>query len=259
MPETETKPEIKDGKQPAGAAAGDSAPEKKETQSSGAAGSSGTEKRTDSREPEKKRTFFEKRQERKQSLQEQLASLQQEITSLKQSRQSPASDGRKSILDVEDPDAYLDDRFDGLRKDIEEVKSFKQELQEERKFALKYQAEEYLLTRKHSDDPEFCEEIRNRLQGDPSLRAMSEFDPMRAARSAYIEVCEARGIAPDLSSPSPAGRAAGPKPTTTRSVNTEDRSFNEWQVYVRAAEAGSGEHAKRLNEMRQAQKEGRIK
>ena len=259
MPETEVKPETKDGQQAPGPASTASAPEKKDPHETGASEVERAEKLTDNREVEKKRTFFQARQERKESLAEQIASLQADIKSLKETRESPRSDGRKSILDAEDPVAYLDGRFDTLKKDIEEVKSFKKALEDDRKGALRYQAEEYLLSRKHLEDPQFGEEIRNRLHTDPSLAVMSEFDPIRAAKSAYIETCEARGIAPDLAPQSLPGRAAGPRPTVTRSVDKEDRSFGEWQNYIRQAQAGSEDHVKRSNEMRQAIKEGKIK
>lgn len=259
MPETDVKPEEKDGKQPAGDAAGGSATEKKEVPPAGAAGSSGTEKRTDSRELEKKTAFFEKRQERKHSLEDKIAMLQQEMQTLKASRTPSASDGRKSILEAEDPDAYLDGRFDGLKQDIDEIKSFKQALEGERRSALRNQADEYLLSRKHLEDPLFSEEIRNRLHTDPSLVAMSEFDPMRAAKAAYMETCEAKGVTPDFAAPSLAGRASGPRPTITRSVTVEERSFAGWKAYLGAAQKGTEEYDKRRAEMQKASDEGKIK
>lgn len=266
MPDTETKtPGTKDGAPPAGAVAGGSAPEKKETPPTGAEGSSGAEKRPDNHEVEKKRSFFQARQERKQSLEEQIRALGEKIESLTGTREVPQrSDGRKSILDVEDPDEHLDQRYGNplaeIKREIAELKAQKtsEELEARRQAQLK--AEESILTRKHFQDPRFTEEVMAIWQNSPGLQGMAQTLPDEALEVAYIRACKKMGVTPDLGGEETfGGRASGGRPVAQRSAQSGERSFDEWKQYLNSAERGSDEHSKRYREMQQAVKEGRVK
>ena len=265
MPDTETKPEMKDGQQGAGSASGDSATEKKETPLAGAERSSGAEKRTDKREAEKKRTFFQARQERKQSLEEQIKALGEKIESLTGTREvTQRTDGRKSILDVEDPDEHLDHRYGAplqeLKREIAELKAQRQSEELQARSQAQLRAEESILTRKHFQDPRFTEEVKAIWENSPGLQAMAQTLPDEALEAAYIKACRKMGVTPDLGTEnSLGGRASGGRPVVQRSAEGGERSFEEWKQYLGAAERGSEEFSKRYQEMQQAVKEGRVK
>lgn len=266
MPETEQKqPETTGGQQTAGSASGESAPEKKQQQTTGAEGSSGTEKRSDNREVEKKRGFFAARQERKASLEERIGQLQEQVSKLVDTREVPQKQGgRKSILDVEDPDEHLDQRFgnplDEVKREIAELKALNAHREQEARSQAQLTAEESILTRKHFQDPRFTEEAMTNWNSSPELQAIGKVYPDKALELNYLATCKKLGVTPDLGTDTAlGGRSSGGRPVLGRTNDNGEKTFAQWKAYVASVDRGTDEYTKRTNEMKQAVAEGRIK
>lgn len=266
MPEMETKqPEKTDGQQTSGSASGASAAEKKEPQTTGAGGSNGTEKRQDNREAEKNRTFFQARREKKASLEERMEKLSEQVTKALETREAPQKQGgRKSILDVEDPDEHLDQRYgsplEEIKKEVAELKALHAAREQEARSHAQLNAEESILTRKHFQDPRFTEEAMANWNNSPELQAIGKVYPDKALELNYLATCKKMGVTPDLGTDTAlGGHASGGRPVLGRRVENGERSFAEWKAYVSQADRGSDEYTKRTQEMKQAVSEGRVK
>jgi len=126
------------------------------------------------------------------------------------------------------------------------------------------EAEQYLLTRSHFQDPAFARDVERLIDSDPDIREAAAVSPKAAVKAAYLAACEARGVAPDLTGQrrTEASRGAGGAPTPSISSAGGKKVWNKGEAgkYIDAAPGGPGsvEYRKRLEEVKQAHREGRV-
>jgi hypothetical protein len=91
-------------------------------------------------------------------------------------------------------------------------------------------------------------------------------DPHAAAELAYLRVCEAKGILPDMTAFKSSGNMTATKGATSSGVRPSapagvKREFQPGEVkqYLNAVKAGSKEWKQRMSEVDEAYKEGRAK
>jgi len=190
-----------------------------------------------------------------QSLAERLDALERRLEA--RSNASTEAGAETSVFDdpkkweqqvIEKAKAQAKALFDDERKATQEADS-------RRKRETESQAAvNWLLTRSHlKEDEKLGPEIQNRINA--ILADNPTASPMVIARSAYTQLCEDYGIAPDLSKPavSPAFASSGVRPSASGTTHSSG-SKNKAQLLEQARkyEPGSKEHAAILNEMRGA-------
>jgi len=162
-------------------------PEKQQTQAQDGASKEG------------KRRFFQARQAEKQ--QKKQATLEEEIGSLKATISDLASHlkskGVESPSETESEPQPVSKGLSDQEIDAR-IESRLAKEREERQFVADSEfAENWLLTRSHlQNDPNASNEIVAMLKGSHSKAA--QIDPKTAAKAAYLDWCQARGVSPDL-------------------------------------------------------------
>ncbi len=167
----------------------------------------------------------------------------------------------------DDPDAWAKDVQEKAKQQAEKAALDAIE-RREREGQVRQEVETasaWLLTRSHlREDPKLKAEVAQRIQAE--YGELADRHPSRAARLAYLDVCEAKGITPDLESyrqesaaAESAGRAsAGARPSASSAGEKKAWTRREAEKYVFEAKPGTAEFNARLKEIEEAGKEGRI-
>lgn len=107
-------------------------------------------------------------------------------------------------------------------------------------------ASNWLFERSHlQDDPEFAKAVEQAITKDHS--DIADVNPMKAAKLAYNDVCEARGVSPDYSKRDVGSYAS----QGLKGGNGGSNGGGKWtpekaQAYLDGAKPGTAEYAKRL-------------
>jgi len=144
--------------------------------------------------------FFKLRKEKKEAkvsaedLGKQLAEAQKRIQELEASKAEPKADEDAVTSFLDNPDKFLEQRDNKVVERV--LEAIGQSKREELYAKAAADAEQYLLTRSHVKDPEFAKDVQAAFEKYQHIAQTG--DMKSVARAAYLDVCEARGIAPDL-------------------------------------------------------------
>lgn len=216
-----------------------------------------------------KQEFFKREEKREQKLSEQyaqrLAALEAELKAVREGK------AQQQTQPEPEPDLLTDP--EGWRKRVEEAaakraeESYRNAAEKSAAEAAYMQkaegAEKWLLTRSHLKQDQALEaELAGIIRND--YGHLIGVDPQAAAELAYIKLCRAKGIAPDMDLPTSTGNQAA-KGTTSAGVRPSappagKRIFKkgEGHAYIMAAKPGSEEFERRLAEVTEAEREGRV-
>lgn len=249
------------------AAAGTKPPE-------GAAATATTETTQTSGEPDPKerarQAFVQRDQKREKRASEELAATRRELDALKaQLKEKPKPEAEPTSF-LDDPEKALKEARAGATRDA--VEAIKQEqAQAEAKRAYHQTTEkaaEFLLTRSHlKEDKALREEVLKVVEEKYAHLAAEDGarDPRAAARLAYIDVCAAKGITPDMDGFKATGfdatrgaNTTGVKPT---GAGGDKRTWTkrEAEKYLMDSVKNPATYKARSAEMDEAKREGRIK
>ena len=207
-----------------------------------------------------RQAFKSREQKREAKAAERIAELEKQLAELKQAKPQPQAEvAPPSFLD--DPDKWAQNVTERARQEALAV------LQQERaEVAYRQSAENaanWLLTRKHlKEDHSLTVEVARAIESKYAQVAAA--DPNAAARLAYLDVCEAKGISPDMGGFKPGGfdgakgqTSSGARPSAPAEGK---RTFKrgEGQAYIYAAKPGSAEFKRRMAEVDEAEREGRV-
>lgn len=144
-----------------------------------------------------KREFFNLR-EKVRTEREEKESLRAELEALKAQLASSGQGQHKKADPLEDPEAYLAESEKRARKAAGE--EFEARLAGHNRQVLASQSEQWLRSRSHlEDDGKAADEVAEIIAANYPDAASN---PRAAARSAYLDWCEIKGVTPDLSNSS---------------------------------------------------------
>lgn len=149
-----------------------------------------TTKQNGGANPGVKREFFNLREKARQK-DDEISQLRAELEAFKAS----AGQGSKKNDPLEDPEAYLRDAEARARKAAGE--EFEARLAGHNRNVTAIQSEQWLRSRSHlEDDNKAADEVAEIIAAQYPDAASN---PRAAARSAYLDWCEIKGVTPDLS------------------------------------------------------------
>ena len=152
-----------------------------------------TTKQSGGTNPGVKREFFNLREKARQK-DDEISQLRAELEAFKAS----AGQGVKKNDPLEDPEAYLRDAEARARKAAGE--EFEARLAGHNRQVTAHQSEQWLRSRSHlEDDNKAADEVAEIIAANYPDAANN---PRAAARSAYLDWCEIKGVTPDLSNSS---------------------------------------------------------
>lgn len=197
--------EIADKKTPATASPKqDSAPAetKRDTTASPEKGEvKASDKATDGKQDVKaKFEFIKQRQKVKETklnaeeLAKRYEEAQARIKELETSKAEPKADEDAVTSFLENPEKFLEKRDNNVVERV--LEAIGQSKREEQFAKAAAEAESYLLTRSHVKDPEFAKDVQAAFEKYQHIAQTG--DMKSVARNAYLDVCEARGVVPDL-------------------------------------------------------------
>lgn len=182
----------------------DSAPadKKRDTTASDKTDVKASDKAVDGSKPDAKMKFefIKKRQELKETklnateLAKKYEEAQARIKELEASKAEPKTQEDAVTSFLENPDKFLEQRDNKVVERV--LEAIGQSKREEMFAKAAADAESYLLTRSHVKDPEFAKDVQAAFE---KYQHIAQTGDMRTvARNAYLDVCEARGVVPDL-------------------------------------------------------------
>ena len=129
-----------------------------------------------------------------------LAALQARLEALEKAPKDASRSEKKS----EEPDIFEDPKAALEKVKLDAVELIRQEREAEKRRAeldkAQQEAGEMLLTRSHiTQDPNFAREVAGLLHEGGRYSRLANEDPQAAAELAYLAVCKAKGVVPDLS------------------------------------------------------------
>lgn len=214
-----------------------------------------TEKQTPVQTPVEKVEFFKARQEakaRKDALAKENEELRARLAQMESQNTAPTQPETPPDL-LQDPDKWANGVIERAKREaLAEIQAREQEKQ---KNDSAVSARDWLLSQSHvKEDAEFARLVADNIQ--EKYMGVASVDPRAAARLAYLDALEAKGISgiqddgKSASGVRPSGSPVGGKRVFTRS---------EIQSYVYDAKPGSPEFDRRISEVEEARREGRIR
>lgn len=238
-----------------------------------------TQKPGQSDSPKKPGEFFFKQREEKREKKatERVAELEKELEAMRSKFQTEkaAPQSQPAQQQPEVP-SFLDDPEKWSAHQKEEAKKAALQAVEEREAEKQRQAayvqstdqaRSLLLTRSHlKEDPNAASEIAAILEQKYDRLAQYDggADPMNAAKLAYLEWCQQKGVVPDLDGlPKGAmnmtgGKASSGVPPTAPGTGKRVFAPGEVKKYLNEVQAGTPEWQRRLDETEEAYREGRV-
>lgn len=223
-----------------------------------------SDKAVDGSKPDAKMKFefIKKRQELKETklnateLAKKYEEAQARIKELESVKAEPKTQEDAVSSFLENPEKFLEQRDN---KVVERVLEAIGHSKREEAFAkAAADAESYLLTRSHLKDPEFAKDVQATIEKYQHIAQTGDLKAV--ARNAYLDVCEARGVNPDLgynNKPDTSAKGSiGVSPSATNSDGPKRWAPGEVQKYLDAAPTVS-EMNRRLAEIEKARNEGR--
>lgn len=119
---------------------------------------------------------------------------QARIKELESSKAEPKSQEDAVSSFLENPEKFLETRDNRVVERV--LEAIGQSKREEQFAKAASDAESYLLTRSHVKDPEFAKDVQAAFEKYQHIAQTGDFKAV--ARNAYLDVCEARGVIPDL-------------------------------------------------------------
>lgn len=206
--------------------------------------------------------FIKLRQEKKEQktsaedLGKQLAEAQKRIKELETTKVEPKSNEDAVSSFLENPDRFLADRDNKVVERV--LEAIGQSKREEHFAKAAADAESYLLTRSHVKDPEFAKDVQAAFEKYQHIAQTGDLKAV--ARNAYLDVCEARGVNPDLgynNKPDTSAKGSiGVSPSATNSDGPKVWAKGEVQKYLDSAPSIDALKM-RLAELEKARNEGR--
>lgn len=174
-----------------------------------------------------KREFFNLR-EKVRTEKEEKESLRAELDSLKAQLASAGTGSNRKVDPLEDPDGYLSAAEKRAEKAAEA--KFNELLTRHNVNSSAVHAEQWLRSRSHiEDDNKAGDEIAEILNSQ--YGHLVKLDPRAAARSAYSDWCEMKGVTPDLSNTSSLTPPRHAKPSAAGSGSSlADKTYTSAEV-----------------------------
>lgn len=258
--------EIADKKTPVAASPKqDSAPaeNKRDTTASDKTDVKASDKATDSKQDVKaKFEFIKQRQKVKETklnaeeLAKKYEEAQARIKELESSKAEPKADEDAVTSFLENPEKFLESRDNRVVERV--LEAIGQSKREEQFAKAAAEAESYLLTRSHVKDPEFARDVQAAFERYQHIAQTGDLKAV--ARNAYLDVCEARGVNPDLgynNKPDTSAKGSiGVSPSATNSDGPKRWAPGEVQKYLDGAPSIDALKM-RLAELEKARNEGR--
>lgn len=218
---------------------------------------------------------FFKHREAKRALKDELATERAKAAELERKLAEAEARSAKPVVPasektpdpLEDPEGYRAAiRADAI-KAVEEHQAETKRQDRLRKGSA--DGEKWLLTRSHlKEDPKFAEAVAAKIAEDAEIHAIASEFPDRAAKLAYVAVCEDFGVTPDFDGGKSAVTAeviakgsTGVRPTASGSVASKGQQWTGKQAreYLNGADPGTDAWKARYAEIQEARSEGRIK
>jgi hypothetical protein len=213
------------------------------------------------------RTMFQKRQgEKEKKSAERIAELEAKLSQFEAQKPEPkpAKSEAPSLLD--DPDGYAKWVQENATKtalsEIERRESEAQSAYAYRQASEK--AADFLLTRSHlKEDKSLVDEVSKIIS--EKYADIGVVNPSAAARLAYVDLCAAKGIVPDMDGFKSGGfNATGGASSTSVRPSAPGAAKREWskrdaEKYLMEAAKDKAMFASRSAEIKEARSEGRIK
>lgn len=175
-----------------------SAPQSNDGKTNGSGQVESAPKQNGNAAPGVKREFFQLR-EKVRTEREEKESLRAELDALKAQLNGVGRVKAEKVDPLEDPEAYLGEAEKRARKAAGE--EFNTRLAQHNRMVNAVQSEEWLRSRSHlENDGKAADEVAKIIESD--YLEVAEKNPRAAARSAYVDWCESKGVTPDLSSTS---------------------------------------------------------
>ena len=242
-----------ENKQTAGAA-----PAVAEKPAAGAPETTPTEKPTQAKPeqtPAEKIQFFAKRKdEEAKKLAAENETLRKELESARQAKEStPAETEADDFGILEDPKKAVKKMRESVKNEIlAELQGREQEKQHK---SAAESARQWLLSQSHiNEDPKFADSVVGNIQN--KYMDVAGVNPQAAARLAYEDACRDFGITPGQSD---GQSSAGVRPSAPQVGGKRVFSRAEIADYVYGAHPGSTEYSRRVDEVEEARREGRIR
>ena len=251
---------------PEAAAAGSGTAETKTQDKAGAGQEAKATEKQDQTQTEKPNLkpadFFRQREDkREKKAQDRVAELEKKISELEKAR--PASQAEAPVAFIDDPDKWAQGVSERAEQRALDAIEHREAVARFNQSAGKAVA--WLLTRSHiREDVKLANDVRAVVQ--ERYQHIFQVDPEVAIEKAYMAVCEAKGISPDMGAfKKDSLNASGGTSTSGARASAAaggKRVFNrgEGDKYVMAGgQPGSEEYMRRLSEVEEARKDGRIR
>jgi len=237
---------------------GDSAPQVNDGKTEEANTNASASKQNDGIQKGVKREFFNLR-EKVRTEREEKENLRSELEALKaQLANSGNGSGNRKLDPLEDPEAYSG----SVEKRAEEAaaRKFNELLSQHNVQSSAAHSEQWLRSRSHlEDDNKAADEVAEIIANQ--YAHLVRIDPRAAARSAYTDWCELKGVTPDLSGSSNATPPRHVKPSAAGSGSSNSEKTYTPQEVARTLRSLSSPEAIKAYaaEVEKAAREGRYK
>lgn len=202
-----------------------------------------------------RREFFNLR-EKVRTEKEEKESIRQELESLKAKlAEAEKSAPKKNVDFYEDPDGF---RAALVKQAREEARAELEGVFAQRRVeASAVQAENWLLSRNHlQEDSKAGDEVARIIESD--YAHVAKTDPRAAAKSAYLDWCESKGVSPDLSREARPERPVSVRPSNAIG-NSSDKVYTPDEVRKTMFSLKGKEREAYAREVEKAAKEGRFR
>lgn len=213
------------------------------------------------------RTMFQKRQgEKEKKATERVAELEAQLEQLKAQKPEPKPEKSEAPSLLDDPDGYAKWVQENATKNaLSEIE--RREAEAQNAYAYRQASEkaaDFLLTRSHlKEDKALIDEVSKVLE--QKYGHIAATDPQAAAELAYIKVCAAKGVVPDMDGFKSGGfNASGGASSASVRPSAPGAAKREWskreaEKYLMEAAKDKALFASRSAEIKEARSEGRIK
>lgn len=220
-----------------------------------------------------RQAFQSREQKREKKASEELAEWKQKYAELetKLNTNKPAAPEPEAEIDfLDDPKKALEKTEErAMNRTISELERRQKEYEAQVHYRqVSEKAADFLLTRSHlKEDPAFKEDVL-KVIAEKYLHLAAEDgarDPQAASRLAYLDVCAAKGIVPDMegfkhTAPMNAsgGKATSGVPLSAPATGKRVFAKGEVKNYLNEVPTGTPEWERRLAETEEAYREGRV-
>lgn len=216
--------------------------------------------------PQTPSDFFRQREgKREKKATERVAELERELAKSKATPAAPSEPEAPSLID--EPEKWAASVIEKAKRETFAALEVRQKEQEaDARFVKSAEtATDWLRTRSHlKEDANLAKEVFETIKAKYS--DIGGINPEAAARLAYDDVCAAKGIVPDAAGYKPGGLEAqggtasgGVRQSAPAAGGKRVFQKGTVEAYIFEAKPGTAEYSKRLAEVEEAHREGRIR